>query len=167
MKIKNNIIAFLIISILGTTGHFLYEWSNQNSFIGLFFPVNESIWEHLKLIFYPNLIYAVIYCIKTKKKPDNLISATSFSIFAGMFYTVIMYYTAKGVIGKDVELINISIFYIAIIITLFKRNHIINQEKYTSKNVKAIAWGLLFLMGFLFAVWSKIPPELGIFKLPS
>ena len=166
IKVKNGIVAFVIISILGTLGHFIYKWTNESRFIGLFFPVNESIWEHLKLIFYPTLIYHFIYNITQKKKPSNITTANAFSIFKGMFYIVVIYYTAKGVIGKDVEFINISLYYIAVIITLCTRKRIIEDEKYTSKNIKVIASSLLFLMAFLFAVWSYCPPNLGIFNLP-
>ena len=51
MTLKRNLIAFLVISILGTIGHFLFEWTGENAIVGLFFPVNESTWEHLKLLF--------------------------------------------------------------------------------------------------------------------
>ena len=165
-RIKNGVVAFIIISVLGTLGHFLYEWTNENYLIGLFFPVNESIWEHLKLIFYPSLIYFFLYNITAKNKPNNIIAATAFSIFTGMFYIISIYYTAKGVIGRDVEFINISLYFVAVIITLCRRKKIIEEEKYTSKNMRVIASSLLFLTAFLFAVWSYCPPSLGIFNPP-
>lgn len=166
IKVKNGLIAFIIISVIGTLGHFIYTWTNESYIIGLIFPVNESIWEHLKLIFYPSLIYFIIYNACTKKKPKNIVAATAFSIFSGMFYITVIYYTAKGVIGKDVEFINISLYYVAVIITLCRRKKIIEDEKYTSKNMRVIASSLLFLTAFLFAVWSYCPPKLGIFNLP-
>ena len=51
--------AFIIASILGVIFHFLYNWTGQIRFIGFFVPVNESIWEHLKLIFYPITIVSL------------------------------------------------------------------------------------------------------------
>ena len=54
MKIKTwQIITVIICLILGTLLHFTYEWSGENPIIALFSAVNESIWEHLKLAFYP------------------------------------------------------------------------------------------------------------------
>lgn len=55
MTLKTNIYRFLFISILGTLLHFTYEWSQNNAIVGLFSAVNESTWEHLKLLFFPML----------------------------------------------------------------------------------------------------------------
>ena len=50
------ILAAIVVFVLGTLAHFVYDWSGQNSFIGLLTPVNESTWEHMKLLFFPMLI---------------------------------------------------------------------------------------------------------------
>ena len=43
------IISVIIISIVGTLSHFLYDISNHNRIVGLFSAVNESTWEHIKI----------------------------------------------------------------------------------------------------------------------
>ena len=49
-------ITFCILTlILGTLLHFLYEWTGYNYLVGFISPVNESTWEHLKLLFFPVL----------------------------------------------------------------------------------------------------------------
>ncbi|MDD7025196.1 MAG: DUF6512 family protein, partial [Oscillospiraceae bacterium] len=50
------ITGILFVIITGTISHFVYEWSQNNFILGLFFPVNESTWEHMKLLFFPMLI---------------------------------------------------------------------------------------------------------------
>lgn len=57
---KLNFFRFFFISILGVLLHFTYEWSNDNPAVGLFSAVNESTWEHLKLIFFPMLLLTMI-----------------------------------------------------------------------------------------------------------
>lgn len=62
---KNYILIFEIIStifvmISGVLLHFTFGWSNNNVLIGTFSPVNESIWEHLKLLFFPMLITTIM-----------------------------------------------------------------------------------------------------------
>ena len=42
----------------GSLAHFIYEWSGYSTAAGLFFPVNESTWEHMKLCFFPMLGYS-------------------------------------------------------------------------------------------------------------
>ena len=60
--------GFLFVGILGTLFHFVYGWCRQARLIGLFVPVNESTWEHMKLLFIPMLIYIAIYFQYVKKK---------------------------------------------------------------------------------------------------
>lgn len=47
------IVGILFVSVLGVLMHFVYEWSGSNRFVGLFAPINESTWEHMKLLFFP------------------------------------------------------------------------------------------------------------------
>ena len=44
---------------MGTLLHFLFDWTGGNAVVALFSAVNESIWEHLKLLFYPMVLFAV------------------------------------------------------------------------------------------------------------
>ena len=73
MTLKKNILSFLIIGFLGTIGHFLYEWTGDNRIVGYFFSTNESTWEHLKLLFFPTLIYSILEYLLIKEKPVNII----------------------------------------------------------------------------------------------
>ena len=65
MENRNKILIFQIVStifiiILGTILHFTFKWSNKNPLVGSFSAVNESTWEHLKLLFFPMLITTII-----------------------------------------------------------------------------------------------------------
>ena len=46
--LKLDIIGFVFVSVIGTLAHFVFEWSGNNTVVGLFCPINESPWEHLK-----------------------------------------------------------------------------------------------------------------------
>lgn len=164
MNFKRNITAFLIISILGTLGHFVYEITGKNTFIGLFFPINESTWEHLKLLFYPALIYFGAEYLLNYKNNKNYISASVISIFIGIISIIVLFYTYQGVIGKNIDFINISIYYISVIITLVSQYILFKNHKCTcNPNLFLIP---IFLMVILFAVFSINPPKLGIFMPP-
>ena len=51
-------ISIIIISLIGTISHFLYDISNHNKFVGLFSAVNESTWEHIKIALTPALLWS-------------------------------------------------------------------------------------------------------------
>lgn len=166
MKFKNNLIAFIVIGGLGSLFHFVYEWTNENMIVGLFFSVNESVWEHLKLIFYPALIYFTAEYFIIKPKTDNYISQITVSIFYAMATTISLFYIYTGILGFNVDVINIMIFLLSVIVLIIKRNKIAEEEKFKSKNAKILFIFLLVITALLFAVWSYNPPSLGIFTPP-
>lgn len=69
---KAELFGFAFCCILGTLAHFFYEWSGENTFIGMFCPVNESVWEHLKLIYTPYLIWSIAESMILKRQKINL-----------------------------------------------------------------------------------------------
>jgi len=164
---KKNFIAVLVISLLGILGHFLFEWTNNNTVVGLFFPVNESIWEHLKLVFFPSLIYFLYEYFTSQEKPQNNIPATIKGVFGGMLSVVILYYTLTGVIGKNIDFINILIYFVAVIVTVCCRNKIIAEDREVSQSKKSVLSGLFVITAFLFILWSYNPPSLNIFIPPT
>lgn len=162
-----NIRAFFIIAILGTLGHFIYEISGKNLIAGLFFSVNESTWEHLKLLFWPTLIYSAAEYFICKQKGTNYISATIISLFCGMLSIVALFYTYTGVLGKTVDFINIGIYYLSIIIMLRKKSKLLQTNKFSSDILKALLLTLVLITALLFFFYSYNPPSLGIFKIPN
>lgn len=166
MSLKKNIIAFFIISILGTVFHFAYSWSGNNTLAGLFFPVNESTWEHLKLIFFPTILYSVFEYLKLDNKPKNYIPATVISILFAMLITVTLYYTYKGILGFNIDFFNITIYYIAILFLIISRSKILKSNKFISDNSIAFFSIIFILLLLFFLVWSYNPPNINIFEPP-
>lgn len=110
-KIINwQIAGFAFTVIIGTAFHFLFIWTNESIVAAFVSPVNESIWEHIKLLFFPMLVYALFeysfwgkqyarfWCIKLK------------GILTGMALIPTLYYTYTGIIGESLDWFNIVIF---------------------------------------------------------
>lgn len=167
MSAKRNVIAFFIISIIGTLSHFIYEWTGKPYLIGLFFPVNESTWEHLKLLFFPSLIYFAVVYFTLKEKPKNYISATAISIIAGMLSIVVMFYTYQGVLGRNIDFLNILIYFLGVIMTVYIMQRILKTQSYSSGTANVISLFFLLLTAILFVSFSFNPPSLGIFLPPA
>ena len=166
MKFKYNFIAFLFIGLLGTIGHFLYEWTGQNTIIGYFFPINESTWEHLKLIFFPTLIFSILEYNFVKREIKNYAPTITISVLAGMLSIIVLFYTYKGVLGYNVDYLNIAIYYIAIIVSLIVKNKLIVSEKLKSQGATTISLMVLFVIALLFIIFTYNPPVIAIFKTP-
>ena len=58
--------GFAFVSIVGTLWHFIYRWTGNNRLVALVCPVNESPWEHLKLLWFPFLLWCLINLRSTK-----------------------------------------------------------------------------------------------------
>ena len=73
--------GFLFTSVLGTLSHFFYEWSGDSTFIGLVCPISESAWEHMKLLFFPALLYCFLFKLIYKNAVPN-VSLPLLSLFS-------------------------------------------------------------------------------------
>jgi hypothetical protein len=104
---KTEFVCWLIACGLGTFLHFVYEWSGKNLLVGLFCPVNESTWEHLKLVFYPILVVSIPEYFFLCRQYDRFLCTKFLSALLGMGLTVVLFYTYVGVYGENVDVVNI------------------------------------------------------------
>lgn len=166
MKTKYNIIAFVVIGVLGTISHFIYEWSDFNRVIGYFFAINESTWEHLKLLFFPTLLFSFIEYLFVKNEIENYIPSVVISVIVGTISIITLFYTYKGFLGYSIDAINIAIFYISLIIMLIVKNKIIDSERFSSGNANLLFLAVGGLIALLFVFFTYSPPTLGVFMPP-
>ncbi len=163
-KIKKfEIISTIFIMILGTLLHFLFEWSHYNPFIGSFSAVNESTWEHLKILFFPMLITTGIGYFYSKNTTSNYLWSKTIGILIAMAFIVVFFYTSTGIIGKNSAILNISSFYIAVILGEYIAYKKINTY---NKNNNYMASILLFLLSSSFILFTFYPPHIGLFQDP-
>ena len=87
------IIGTIFVLITGTLSHFVYDWSGQNFIVGFFSPVNESTWEHMKLSFFPMLLFSVYLAAMLKGKYPCIISASACGILLATFLIPVLFYT--------------------------------------------------------------------------
>ena len=100
-------LSFIVISVVGTLFHFLYDWSNHNKIIGLFAAVNESTWEHIKIALTPTLLWGVIDGLLYGMNP-NYFLAKSMSLLAMIFLIPILFYLYSAILKKHVLIIGSS-----------------------------------------------------------
>lgn len=159
-------INFIFVVILGTVLHFAYAWSGQKRFVGIFCPINESVWEHLKMLFMPMLLFSVMEYFTIGKDYQNYISAKSIGILLGLLFIIAFFYTYTGIIGRNYLWMDIFTFICGVLITFSYSERNINN---VSNPMGAKLGGLLLLaaVALSFAVFTFRPPHLGIFIDPS
>ena len=122
------IVAIIFSIICGTLFHFVYQWTGENKIIAAFVPVNESIWEHLKLVFYPMGIFAIIEYFIVKNRVNNYLEAKTIGIFVAIFFIIVAYFTYTGIIGAGIFFIDIF----ASKFSLLFDNFILSQRYFSS-----------------------------------
>ena len=162
MKSPKNTLVYgaIFVSVLGTLLHFLYGLSNHSFWVGLFTPINESTWEHMKLIFFPMLIFAVW----TKKFRPSLTYSVLRGAVLGTLLIPIIFYTYTGVLGTHFALFDILTFYLSVFIAFLSIYK--NLHRQHSRNTKNLLLGALIILLGLFIIFTITPPAFGIFAPP-
>lgn len=161
--IKFEIFSIIFVSILGTLLHFVFKWSNYNPFVGAFSAVNESTWEHLKLLFYPMLISTILGYFYLAKTVPTFLCSRVLGILISILFTVIFFYTSSRILGSNIAFLNIASFYIAVIIGEYISYRLM-LTNFNCNNKKAIISIVILL--FCFIVFTYLTPQIGLFKDP-
>ena len=162
--LRAQIVVIIICLFLGTILHFTYEWSGENKFIASFSAVNESVWEHLKLVFFPMLIMALIEYFYVKEIANNYLEAKTIGILSSMSFIVIVFFTYTGIIGTNFALIDILIFIVSIILGEWIAYKLMIRKDESTIITKILSVIILefFLISFLAFTYN--PPMANIFS---
>lgn len=158
------IIVIIICLFLGTLLHFTYQWSGKNLFIASFSAVNESVWEHLKLAFYPMLIMAIVEYFFVKEIANNYIEAKTIGIFVSIAFIVISFFTYTGIIGTNFFLIDILIFIISIIIGEYIAYKLMKRKNESTVQSKVLASVITIFLLCCFIICTYYTPEVNLFR---
>lgn len=159
-------ISYIIACGLGVLFHFIYGWSGEQRIIGFFFPVNESTWEHLKLVFYPITLVSIAeyFFLKPKNSCFSCIKFTS--ILIGMLATIILFYSYSGILGTTIDWVNIVVYFISMAIAYFySHRQLIKTLPMVCNATLCII--LFAVIAILFMIFSIYPPDIGLFRVPG
>ena len=159
------LMGIIFVIILGTLSHFLYDWSAQQWIIGFFTPVNESVWEHMKLLFFPMLIYSLFMVYHCRKDYPCVASSLCFGILTGTLFIPLFFYAYTFLLGKDIFVIDILIFIFSVILAFW-----ISYKNTLSCGCKSHTLLLICLVSILFisfVIFTYRPPNLKLFEDPS
>lgn len=153
--------GIVFIILVGSLLHFVFELSGYSKVIALIAAVNESVWEHLKLGFWPAVFYALIE-YPFLKRPNFLI-AKGVCMYVIPLSIVVLFYSYTAVLGYNTLVMDILIFVVAVILgQVISYKILMSQELPHMWNRVAVA-AVIFL-AILFIVFTFYPPHLSIFQ---
>ena len=159
------IAGFVCTSVLGTFLHFLFDLTGGNVAAALISAINESIWEHMKLIFYPMVLFALIQYRVFGKGMDNFWCVKLKGILLALALIPSVYYLYTGILGTSADWFNITIFFIAAA-AAYRYETKLFQENRPRAKPRWPALALICLIGVLFTVLTFVPPEIPLFQDP-
>ena len=156
-------ICFIII--FGSILHFTFEWAGHNPIVGVFSAVNESVWEHLKLGFWPAIVFALIEFKYLKKSTNNFLFAKTISIYLIPIIIIVLFYSYTAILGESILAIDILSFVIAVIV-----GQLVSYRLLTGKtlpyNLDMVSLIALILLSLAFVLFTFYPPQLPMFQDP-
>jgi len=159
----SQLLGFGVTSLLGTLLHFLYDWLGEALWIAPISGINESTWEHMKLLFWPMFLYAIVQSFFFRDR-KNFWCVKLKGILLGLVLIPVLFYTYNGVIGNSPDWINIAIFFISAAAAYIYETKLFGAEPLPCRQ----KWAVVALSGIalLFVVFTFLTPKLGIFKDP-
>lgn len=159
------ICGFIFTSVAGVLLHFLFDWTNQSVLVAPFSAVNESIWEHTKLLFFPMFMFALAESRYIGKRYESFWCVKLIGIVLGVILIPVLYYTINGIFGSTPDWVNIAIFFVTAAVSYFVETKLLKQNAMDCKS-PGTALLILVLMALLFMVLTFIPPHIPLFEDP-
>lgn len=160
-------VAGLLVTLAaGNLLHFVYDWSGGSPAAAVFAAVNESTWEHMKLLATPWLLWTLPELLAVGRG-GSVLSARAAGLLAGLAAIPLLYYGYQGVLGRDVMWLDVLIFQLAVLIA-FRLSWQLQSSRCLSGGLWQLL-GALLLAGLwaLFVLWTFQPPELPLFADPE
>ena len=157
--------GFLFTAVAGTLLHFLFDWTRGNVVAALFSAVNESIWEHCKLLFYPMFLFAWIEHGVWGKQYRQFWCVKLAGTLLGLGLIPVVYYTYTGILGVNADWFNITIFFLAAA-AAFRLETELLVKKHTCPIDRRICLAALWGLVLLFSLLTFYPPAIPFFRDP-
>ena len=156
--------GFAVSSLGGTLLHFLYDWTNKSILVAPFSGVNESTFEHMKLLYFPLFIFA-LFQSRFFKEYENFWRIKLIGIITGLIHIPVLFYTYNGAFGKSPDWLNITIFFISAALSFLIEFLLFKNGKYKKKSTK-LPFIIICIIGALFIIFTFAPPHIPLFKDP-
>ena len=161
-KFRNlEIIGFFVVSALAVGFHFIYD-ATQSPILAAIAPANESIWEHIKMIFFPYFIWAIVEMLILKPSDQRAFwKAKSYGLLSLPLMLIVFFYTYSGILGYSLTAIDIAstFVYIAIAFIISYRAYKYSWDRFS--NIVAV---LAIVFGIMLIVFTYATPRLALFK---
>lgn len=158
--------GFLFTSALGSLLHFVYEWSGGSLAAAVVSAVNESTWEHMKLLFVPMFLFSVVQACVLGKNYPNFLAVRAVSIVTGLALIPVLYYTYTGAWGQMRDWANIAVFFLAALGAFLLDFYLLRRNRLSAPWQQVLGLIVLWALAFCFVWCTFRPPHIALWRDP-
>lgn len=156
--------SYIFVGIVGAALHFTFELSNFSSnWVAFFSAVNESTWEHLKMVFWPGVFFALLEYTYVKDLANNFLVSKTVNVFLMSLVITVGWYIYAPALGRSVFPIDLTLYYVAVFIGHYVGYRIMKMPPLKPKIYRAAAAGMIVML-IAFSTFTFLPPRIFLFE---
>ena len=159
------LVGAVLVCVLGSLLHFVYAWTGEWWAAAIFGAVNESTWEHLKIAFWPGLLWAFLRSFFFQRPASTFWSAHGYGLLTVSILIVSLFYGYTLILGRNFLAADISIFFVSVYLG---QTVSVASVPFLGR-MPAIRWigvGLLVIQILAFSCFTFWPPHAPLFEDP-
>ncbi len=153
---KGALVAFVITTVAGACLHFVYDLL-PNPVTAVFSPVIESLWEHIKIVFWPLLAAALI---RTRGAGREGRGPWAVGILAAVAGTLILGYGYHILLGGEAMAVDLIIYVLMMVLAFLLASCINSPAVYARADALSL---LVLVVGCAVVLFTFLPPSGTIF----
>lgn len=162
---RRSIIDLLLLVVIGSAWHFLYAIFGRPWTLGWFVPINESVWEHLKLGYGATLMLLPYDLLRSWHDQPFSVLGRALGIIVLDVIVVIGFYAYTSVTEHSILPVDIGLYVVGCAAAVLLHSRMVRTPP--SRRAQWAGIALLIAMGMLFALWTYTPPGYEIFRPSS
>lgn len=153
------------IVLLGSALHFAFAWSGGWRPLAIVAAVNESVWEHLKLAFWPALVWALVVRRLAQPPVAAYWLAKALGLLAVPLTVGVLYYSYKALLDRNILALDIGIFVVAVAVgQLTAAVLLVRLERRPAAWLHPLGIVLLLAQVLAYSLFTYLPPPLLLFE---
>lgn len=151
--------------LLAAVFHFIYGWSGQNPVVGLFAPVNESVFEHMKMALLPTVLWWDLYTLGRGgvSRPGAWCTAGLVATLTSALAMPLLFYFYTGALGREYFPADLLVTLLAIGAGQLLGRHVYLHGKGLPVRTALILTACTLA---IFALLTLFPPHIPMFRDP-
>jgi hypothetical protein len=159
--------AVVFIMLVASALHFAYELSGFWGPMALFGSVNESTYEHLKLFFWPGLLYALVQHAYVKEFTNNYWVAKAAALLVSPIVLIVSFYCYLGIVlpinGRGTLFASIATGLLGVVVGEFVAYRIMLSRPLAS-GIRRLGAPTLVALTIMFSTLTFFPPRMFLFE---